>query len=477
MLDGCERNNVSVRLSCALGVAALVAALGIAVAAPAAEPARRGAGKVELGACPKEVRPQKLRCARLWVPLERTAPSRGRIPIRFAVRERSEAGRPSLGTIFAVEGGPGYGSIASTVYYVHMLGPLLERRDLVTVDMRGTGHSRAIDCPDLQDLRGSTAAGVAQCANILGRDFVSYRTSAAADDLDAVREALGLDSIELYGDSYGTYLAQSYAYRHGENLDALVLDGAYPVRGESGWFPSLTRTGIRSLAIVCRRSNRCSGRPRARLARAVELLRETRRGAGPLLIAIGSSGYEPPRRYYTNVNEAVSEYLRGNRRPMRRLTDFGSGGYGSPRAYSAGDELAVSCNDYPVLWDKAADERTRRAQREAAIRVYPRDRFRPFTPREVALQSFSTYPYCLQWPRPTKLYEPPAPPGAPAPDAPTLVIAGELDDVTSATEAAAVAAAFPRAQLRVVRNAGHIPSLYGGRYPARDWVREFLLRH
>ena len=40
-----------------------------------------------------------------------------------------------------------------------------------------------------------------------------------------------------------------------------------------------------------------------------------------------------------------------------------------------------------------------------------------------------------------------------------------------------VAAAFPRSRLRVVRNAGHIPSLYGGRYPARDWVRRFIRRH
>ena len=100
-----------------------------------------------------------------------------------------------------------------------MLGPLLERRELVTVDMRGTGHSRAIDCPALQRAAGSDAHGVAQCARILGPSFVSYRTSAAADDLDAVREALGLERITIYGDSYGTFLAQSYAYRHGESLD------------------------------------------------------------------------------------------------------------------------------------------------------------------------------------------------------------------------------------------------------------------
>jgi hypothetical protein len=40
-----------------------------------------------------------------------------------------------------------------------------------------------------------------------------------------------------------------------------------------------------------------------------------------------------------------------------------------------------------------------------------------------------------------------------------------------------VAADFPDSRLRVVRNGGHVPSLYGGRYPARDWVREFLRRH
>ena len=46
-----------------------------------------------------------------------------------------------------------------------------------------------------------------------------------------MREALGLDRISLYGDSYGTFLSQSYAYRHGDTLDALVLDSAYPAAG------------------------------------------------------------------------------------------------------------------------------------------------------------------------------------------------------------------------------------------------------
>ena len=54
--------------------------------------------------------------------------------------------------------------------------------------------------------------------------------------------------------------------------------------------------------------------------------------------------------------------------------------------------------------------------------------------------------------------------------------AGELDTDTSPTEARMVAADFPDSRLRIVRNGGHVPSLYGGRYPTRDWVRRFLSR-
>jgi pimeloyl-ACP methyl ester carboxylesterase len=460
-----------------LAIAGAVLATGLA-GATAAEP-RAGAAErgIELGACPEKARPKKLRCGTVEVPLERDDPALGTIPVRFAVRARSHRNKPSKGAIVAIEGGPGYGSIASTRYYVHMLGPALERRELITVDMRGTGHSRAIDCPGLQRGRVSDVVGVERCGRLLGPAFGSYRTSAAADDIDAVREALGIERLDVYGDSYGTYLAQSYAFRHGDRVRALVLDGAYPLRGESGWFPSLIRTGIRSLSVACeRRPVRCSGDAGARLRRIVRALRRTDRGAGPLLNAIGSGGYEPPLRNYTRINTAISRYLQGDRRPYVRLTRGLEGGYGPYRYYSRGQELAVSCNDYPMLWDKGASDRERERQLEAAVRAHPGGTFKPFTPREVAFESFSVYRECRRWPRPGPLYEPAAPPGAPVPTMPTLVIAGELDNVTSAAEAGLVADDFPNSRLRIVRNGGHIPSLYGGRYPARDWVRRFIDR-
>jgi pimeloyl-ACP methyl ester carboxylesterase len=144
--------------------------------------------------------------------------------------------------------------------------------------------------------------------------------------------------------------------------------------------------------------------------------------------------------------------------------------------YSRGQELAVSCNDYPMLWDKHSSFHDRHEQLQRAVREHSSAPFARFTAREVALESFSSYRECRRWPHPTDLYEPPAPRGAEAPAVPTLVIAGELDNVTSPYEASKVVEAFPDARRRVVRNAGHVPSLYGGRFPAEGRVRKFVRR-
>src|SRR5206468_1485214 len=48
----------------------------------------------------------------------------------------------------------------------------------------------------------------------------------AAEDLESIRDHLGLARFALYGESYGTELAQAYAASHPDRLSALVLDGA-----------------------------------------------------------------------------------------------------------------------------------------------------------------------------------------------------------------------------------------------------------
>jgi pimeloyl-ACP methyl ester carboxylesterase len=417
------------------------------------------------------------RCGSISVPWEPRDASYGKTSIGFALRPADDraAGRRST-PIVAVEGGPGYGSSRTAPAYSGLFGRLLSTHDLLLVDMRGTGMSEPIHCPDLNLGRGPDWLTTAQCAHKLGERFISYRTSAAADDVDSVRQALGLGKVALYGDSFGTFLGQSYAFRHPDTIRSLVLDSAYPARGESAWYPSIPRTGIRSYVISCERSPSCPPHARERLGRLTRHLRRNHYGAAPLLNALGSAGYGPPASYL-KIDRAGRALMAGNPGPWRRLTVDQRPGSWHPEHYDHADEFTVGCNDYPLLWSKAASEPERRQQLMRAVASYPRDRFAPFTPREVAIASDFQYLECLAWPKPTKLYEPPISPGSKPTKAPVLIVSGELDDVTTPHEGHLVAQEFPDARQYIARNAGHVASLYDGHSPAAKRIRRFLTRN
>ncbi|HEY0782325.1 MAG TPA: alpha/beta hydrolase, partial [Thermoanaerobaculia bacterium] len=74
------------------------------------------------------------------------------------------------------------------------------------------------------------AGAVEACRKALSADadLVQYTTANAADDLDAVRAALGYAKIDLYARSYGTIDAQAYLRRHADRVRAAVLEGLVP---------------------------------------------------------------------------------------------------------------------------------------------------------------------------------------------------------------------------------------------------------
>jgi hypothetical protein len=82
-------------------------------------------------------------CGHIVTPMRRADPALGTTRVAFALRSRSERERPSLGTIVAMDGGPGYASSDAPFArsLVAMLAPLLRRHDLVLFDERGTGRS------------------------------------------------------------------------------------------------------------------------------------------------------------------------------------------------------------------------------------------------------------------------------------------------------------------------------------------------
>jgi pimeloyl-ACP methyl ester carboxylesterase len=436
------------------------------------------AGAVELHRCDLGLA-RPLRCGKVVVPWRWADPALGTTRVAFAVRPRGDRSRPSLGTVIAVDGGPGYSSTAAPFArsVAAMLAPLLSRRELVFVDERGTGLSGAIDCTGLQRGVVQEYIAIGQCADQLGPRYAAYTTAEAAADIDAVRAALGLGRTFLYGDSYGTLLGQAYAVRYPQRLRGLILDSAYP--GDDPYYRTLLPAGIRSLGIACRRSPECSGDAVGRFRRVVGRFHAAGRTTEGLLGFLLGAGTLAPRSYLS-LDEADRRFLRGEPRRLNRLVSTESIGHGPLREFSYGMEIAVECNDYPLLWDPyaAAGERVR--QLSAAVRGLPRDFFAPFGRREYLLSSAAHLTNCLSWPAPPAGgLEPPVPAGWRAPSSfPTLVLAGRLDDVTSPAEARQVVARFPRSRLYVVPNRGHASSIYFPFVsPAVGVIRNFIRSH
>jgi len=117
------------------------------------------------------------------------------------VREGAAGGVPLL----VIPGGPG---MASVLPY-RMLRRDAGRKgfDTVMVEHRGVGLSRRRrDGTDLP--------------------MDALTVEAAADDLAAVLDDCALDRVVVWGSSYGGYLAQVFAARHGERVAGMVLDSA-----------------------------------------------------------------------------------------------------------------------------------------------------------------------------------------------------------------------------------------------------------
>ena len=100
------------------------------------------------------------------------------------------------------------------------------------VDLRGTGQSAALTCPELAkpdadgifdpDLLSVPAVRACRARLEKTADLRLYTTEIAVDDLEEVRQALGYGPINLYGTSYGSRVAQVYMRRHPKSLRAVV---------------------------------------------------------------------------------------------------------------------------------------------------------------------------------------------------------------------------------------------------------------
>ena len=464
------------------GATAVALLLAVAPAGAAAAPATKP--------CPDD---KSARCGSVRVPLLRGAPDGGgrKLRVKFRVFPRTDRSKPAREPIVAAEGGPGYATIESADSYKFMLGPLRRQHDLIVMDNRGTGSSGAINCPRLQAGKGVYLREVGRCARKLGAAANAYGTGAAADDLAAVLDKLGVPLVDVYGDSYGTYFSQAFAVRHRDRVRAVVLDAAYAVEGFDPWIREETAALRFAWPAVCDRTVGCSGDVLAELRRwAIKLdadpLVATGRDADGARHRIKLDGAALGQMtgdgsfYYTIYRDllaALRAYELGDREPLLRLAaeDLPFTGGGPVKSYSEGAYAAVACHDYPTLWDPAAPFATRRAQYDAARAALDPQTYAPF-PNDIWLRSLyidQGTSGCLRWPAP-KYPDPPVPAGATYPDMPVLVLDGDLDLITPLGDSVAAAALFPNSTLVTVPNVGHVTALADYPECAAGIVRRFL---
>jgi pimeloyl-ACP methyl ester carboxylesterase len=357
-------------------------------------------------------------------------------------------------------GGPGLSTIAYAGYASWALDTLRHTRDLLLVDMRGTGDDAPLTC----DLYGDgnrlapylepmfPIARVRECvAKLSARaDLTQYTTEAAAQDFDDVRAALHIDVVNIYGASYGSRLALTYMRLFPSHVRRAVLLGVSPPGTPVGRvFARATQQALDSAFASCAASSDCSRDvhdPRSDIAALLTRLRTK-----PAQVRI----WNPRRLSHETITlsaHAVAELL--------WVESY------SPDALFRVLPLvhdAVATSDYTELTQKlAADSRARRAGRreglmlsvicaEDAPRLSPADAREDGTLLGAPVVA-DILAACDVWPH-----------GAPSPDfatpftssIPTLLISGGRDPVTPHELADSTALTLSRSERYLDPTQGH----------------------
>ena len=195
---------------------------------------------VQLGAqpCPDS----DFTCVTIEVPLDHFRDGDETTEVVFAVLPATGERR---GAFLTATGGPGTSGIASADSYTSLFDEAItESLDVVFFDQRGIGKSGHLSCP-------TAAASYYQADPLTGLGFDQVGLSAAAEqfatecrseagdsplwpflstaqvveDIETFRQSMGYQTLIVYGESYGTQVAQTYAATHGDHLERMIIDG------------------------------------------------------------------------------------------------------------------------------------------------------------------------------------------------------------------------------------------------------------
>ena len=204
---------------------------------------------------------QQLQCSDVTVPLDWDEPH-GRSLTLPVIRHLASSPANRIGSLFVQPGGPG----DSAVETVQTRGAALDamthgRFDIVGWDIRGAGGSARISCfvsqedraafwtgtslpttaAERRDYLTTTAELSRRCGARNGDLLRHIATADTARDLDHLRKLVGDARLTYLGESYGTFIGQTYANLFPGRVRAMALDGLTdPVASAAGTAATLT---------------------------------------------------------------------------------------------------------------------------------------------------------------------------------------------------------------------------------------------
>lgn len=229
--------------------------------------------------CPEGVFPddRDVDCGFVEVPEDRDEPDGRLIRVAAAVVHASDPS-PAPDPIVFVNGGPSFGAISDYALGAYFAGAkYADDHDLVLVDTRGTGMSRPrLGCRELDhadylawyagsfiydDAPRLTGRALDRCWERLtgrGIDLADYNSAESAADLDALRQALGVDEWNLMALSADGTLGLTYLRLFPDGIRSAVIDSAIPSNVEWGTDFLRGETALaRRVLTGCRANTEC----------------------------------------------------------------------------------------------------------------------------------------------------------------------------------------------------------------------------
>jgi pimeloyl-ACP methyl ester carboxylesterase len=273
-----------------LGAAAFVLLLAVVLAAAAgstAAPALRAASPAVSGTapaahfrpgpCPTPPAPipelKEAKCGYLSVPEDRAHPNGRFITLAVAkIPAKTPIAKPD--PIVWLAGGPGDDAITEIPWAV--AGKLNSNREVIFMSQRGTYTATPkLTCPvvdrwaeetlnlpyDSPEAGHAYVAATRKCREQLlvrNVDLPAYNTLESSNDLDELRQALGIKQWNVYGISYGTDLALNYMRMHPAGIRSVGIDGIFPPQlagGVASW--KSAGEGIHAVFKACARDKGC----------------------------------------------------------------------------------------------------------------------------------------------------------------------------------------------------------------------------